>query len=211
LAQFDAVLLGGAAADPELLAAARAHRIPVVTTYGMSETCGGCVYDGRPLEGVDVDLEPGTDRILLGGPMLFSGYRGRADLTSAALPGGRFRTSDRGQWHGDRLSVLGRLDDVVISGGVNVDLAAVERQALSWPGLHGGEVAVVGVPDPEWGTRVVVVLAGAEPAAELLRWLGQTLPRAAVPRAAANVPTLPRTSSGKIDRQQLTAVLSSKT
>jgi len=98
LSLFRTVLLGGAAADPALLAAARRAGARVTTTYGMSETCGGCVYDGLPLDGVAVDLD-GEGRVLLSGPVLFRGYRLRPDLTAQHLVerGGRpwFRTSDR--------------------------------------------------------------------------------------------------------------------
>ena len=206
LTRFDAVLLGGAAADPRLLAGARDRGIPVVTTYGMSETCGGCVYDGVPLDGVSVRLEE-SGRILLGGPTLFSGYRLQPELTAAVRSGTWFRTQDRGRWQQDRLSVLGRLDDVVVSGGINVDLAAVERAVRTWPGLQGSEVAVVGVPDVEWGTRVVAVTDGAGSEAELRSFLQQRLPAAAAPRRLVRVTALPRTSSGKIDRQRLIADL----
>ena len=207
LAGFDAVLVGGAAVDPELLAGAARRRIKVVTSYGMSETCGGCVYDGVPLDGVTVDLEPGTQRILLGGPTLFSGYRLQPGLSAAARRAGRFLTSDRGVWDEDRLTVLGRLDDVVISGGINVDLAAVERAAGSWPGLDGAEIAVLAVPDPEWGAQVVAVTDGSGALADLRRYLGSQLPAAAAPRRLVEVAVLPRTPSGKIDRQRLIADL----
>ena len=136
LAAFDAVLVGGGPLPEPLAVAAADAGVPLVTTYGMSETCGGCVYDGRPLRGVDVRLAP-DGRISLGGTGLFSGYRRRPDLTAAALADGRLLTADRGRWDGGRLSVLGRVDDVVVSGGMNVDLAEVERQVRSWPGLAG--------------------------------------------------------------------------
>ena len=206
LAGFDAVLLGGAAADPALLQTARDLGIPVVATYGMSETCGGCVYDGVPLDGVTVDLDP-DGRILLGGPVLFSGYRLQPGLTAAVLRDGRLRTQDRGRWETGRLRVTGRVDDVVVSGGVNVDLAEVERTARSWPGLDGAELAVVGVPDPELGTRVVAVTDGSAAEEDLRAWVRQHLSPAATPRRLARVATLPRTSSGKIDRQRLVADL----
>ena len=126
-----------------------------VTTYGMSETCGGCVYDGVPLDGVDVALADGTAGSPLGGAVLFSGYRGRPDLTAEALVDGRLRTADRARLGRDgRLVVLGRVDDVVVSGGLNVDLAEVERRlrslARAW---RGADVAVVGVPRPGVGHR----------------------------------------------------------
>lgn len=207
LASFHAVLLGGAAADPTLLRQARGLGINVVTTYGMSETCGGCVYDGRPLDGVGVRLDPATTRISIGGPVLFSGYRLQPGLTAAALSGGELRTQDRGRWEQGRLSVTGRVDDVVVSGGVNVDLAEVERTARGWPGLGGAEIAVVGVPDAEWGTRVVAVTDGSGSQGGLRAYLRQVLSPAAAPRQLAQVDRLPRTSSGKIDRQRLVADL----
>jgi len=194
LTQFDAVLLGGAAAEPTLLEEARRRGIRVVTTYGMSETCGGCVYDGVPLDGVEVDLEADSGRVLLAGPVLFSGYRLRPDLTQAALGSGRLRTADRGRW----------------CFGVNVDLAAVERAARACQTLAGAEVAVVGVPDPEWGTRVVAVMAGAGSATELRSCLQRTLPPHAVPRHVAKLTALPRTSGGKIDRQRLVQLVAAE-
>ena len=210
LSQFDAVLIGGAPAGSDLLERARSQGIRVVTTYGMSETCGGCVYDGVPLAGVEVRLEPETGRVVLGGPQLFSGYRLRPDLTRAALGSGRLVTADRGEWRGDRLRLLGRMDDVVISGGVTVDLAAVERAARAWPGLHGAEVAVVGVPDAEWGTRVVAVLEEPASATGLRDYLRRALTAWSVPRDVTKVTTLPRTSGGKIDRQRIVGLVADR-
>jgi O-succinylbenzoic acid--CoA ligase len=126
LARFSAVLLGGAAADDSLLSRAREVGIRVVTTYGMSETCGGCVYDGLPLDGVEVATDA-DGRISIAGPTLFTGYRLDQAATVKALVEDRLVTRDRGQLADGRLTVLGRLDDVVISGGMNVDLAAVEQ------------------------------------------------------------------------------------
>jgi o-succinylbenzoate---CoA ligase len=211
LRSFDAVLVGGGALAEPLALAAREADVAVVTSYGMSETCGGCVYDGVPLRGVDVRL--GDDgRVSLAGSVLFSGYRRRPDLTAAALPDGRLLTADRARWDEGRLVVLGRVDDVVVSGGINVDLAAVERQVRGWPGLGAGDVAVVGVPDPEWGTAVVAVLerehwSGADEQ-RLREHLQSRLPSWATPRRLLGRVPLPRTSSGKIDRLRLVAELS---
>lgn len=216
LPDFDAVLVGGGPLAAPLAAAAARAGVRVVTSYGMSETCGGCVYDGVPLAGVDVALDAArAGRISIGGPVLFSGYRLRPDLTAAAVTNGRLVTADRGRWdlHGQerRLTVLGRVDDVVISGGLNVDLAEVERTVRSWPELAGAEVAVVGVPDPEWGTAVAAVVEGpARAAAELTRlraYLRDRLPTYAAPRTLVGRTVLPRTSSGKIDRRQIVADL----
>ncbi|WP_375425597.1 AMP-binding protein [uncultured Friedmanniella sp.] len=211
LTSFDAVLVGGGPlAGPLADAAARAG-VAVVTTYGMSETCGGCVYDGVPLAKVDVALDPVDGRVSIGGGSLFSGYRLRPDLTADAVRNGRLVTADRGRWADGRLTVLGRLDDVVVSGGMNVDLTEVERAVRSWPELGVGDVAVVGVPDVEWGTAVVAVLEGDQPDPEasgrLRAHLRDRLPAYAAPRALLGRRPLPRTSSGKIDRRRLVADL----
>nr|WP_294691411.1 AMP-binding protein [uncultured Friedmanniella sp.] len=210
LAGLDAVLVGGGPLPEPLADAARTAGIRVVTSYGMSETCGGCVYDGVPLAGVEVALEA-DGRVNLGGEVLFSGYRGRPDLTAAALADGRLRTADRARWDAGRLVVLGRVDDVVVSGGLNVDLAEVERALRAWPGLAGSDVAVVGLPDPGWGTAVVAVVERAgwsdEDTDALRDHVRERLPGYAAPRRVLGRERLPRTSSGKIDRLRIVAEL----
>ncbi len=207
LSRLHAVLLGGGPVPAALLSRARAAGIRVVTTYGMSETCGGCVYDGRPLDGVSVEIDQ-HEAITLSGPMVFSGYRLRPDLTARALSGTGFHTRDRGRWCDGRLELLGRLDDVVISGGLNVDLAAVEQAARGWADLRSAEVVVLGVPDWEWGTVVVAVTDAAQgvPGSELddLRaHLARSLPAHALPKRLLHRNPLPRTPGGKIDRHRL--------
>jgi len=202
LAAFDAVLVGGAASRPELLRRAREAGVAVVTTYGMSETCGGCVYDGVPLDGVGVRI--GADgRVHLMGPVLFDGYAGRPDLTDEVLRDGELRTPDLGRLDDDgRLEVLGRADEVVLSGGVNVSLPAVEQRIREHPDV--ADVAVVGVDDPEWGTRVVaVVVGGASDLDELRDFVGARLPRSWAPRQLRVVDALPLLESGKVDRMAL--------
>lgn len=213
LTRFDAVLLGGAAASPGLLERAARAGVRVVTTYGMSETCGGCVYDGRPLPGVEVGTES-DGRIVLGGLTLFAGYRSDPAATAEALVDGRLRTRDRGLLSDGRLTVLGRLDDVVISAGMNVDLAAVESAVRDWAGATlDAEVAVVGVPHPEWGTEVVAVLEVEEGVlstdllAQLRNALAPSLPTYALPRRLVVRDRLRRTSGGKIDRRRLVTEL----
>lgn len=211
LAAYDAVLLGGAAAPPDLVARARAAGAVVVTTYGMSETCGGCVYDGVPLDGVRVRLDAG-DRIRIAGPVLAAGYRERPDLDAELFEehdGARWlRTSDLGRWAGTpdapRLEVLGRADDVLVTGGEKVAPAAVERVLAGRPGV--GEVLVVGVPDAEWGQALVAVVvppAGAPaPALDDLRHAAAgALGRAAAPRHLVTVGALPLRGPGKPDRR----------
>ncbi len=214
LARFDAVLVGGAAADQTLLERARAVGIHVVTTYGMSETCGGCVYDGTPLDGVGVRVAQ-DGRIHLRGPVLFDGYADRPDLTAAVLvehAGRELRTPDLGRIADDgRLEVLGRADDVVVSGGVNVALPAVEERLRRHPQVR--DAAVFGVPDPEWGTRVVAVVAGppvlGEPSglAQLRDHVAAELPRTWAPRQLVCVDALPLLPNHKIDRSALPSLL----
>lgn len=198
LSGFDAVLLGGAALDPDLLATARAQGVNVVRTYGMTETCGGCVYDGVPLAGVEIRLDE-EGQIWLAGPVLFDGY------ADAPRQGDWYATSDRGRLLDDgSLQVLGRMDEMVVSGGVNVPLPAVEVavRRLAWV----DDVAVVGVDDPEWGTRVVAAVVAAEPV-DLVRLRDELerggLARMWAPRQVVTLAELPLLPGGKVDREQL--------
>ncbi|MFI8524400.1 AMP-binding protein [Promicromonospora sukumoe] len=252
LARFDAVLVGGAATPAPLLARARAAGVRVVTTYGMSETSGGCVYDGVPLAGARVRLADAaggapddgpagtragaadgparTGVVELSGPVLAEGYVGDPDATAAAFrtdPDGTrwFRTSDLGRLDGGRLTILGRADDVVLTGGVNVAPAAVEdaiAEHLAGLGTPG-EACVVGVPDDEWGQAVVAVVALPDQAdakeqgephdalpltdaeGELLAALraavGQRLGAPAAPRRVYVTAALPTRGPGKTDRR----------
>ena len=201
LRAYDAVLLGGAAAPAPLLERAREAGVRVVTTYGMSETSGGCVYDGVPLDGVRVSVEAG--RVRLGGPVVARGYRLRPDLTAAAFDGDVFTTSDLGRLDGGLLTVLGRADDVVVSGGENVAPLAVEAALERHPSVV--EAAVTGVPDEEWGSRVValVVLRAPLTLAEARDHVAAVLPRSWAPRGLHEVEALPLLASGKLDRAAL--------
>ena len=212
LRRFDAVLVGGAAADAVLLDRARAAGVGVITTYGMSETCGGCVYDGRPLAGVTVTLEApdgGAGRVVLGGPTLAAGYRGpvTAEEAAAFTPAG-FRTSDLGTLAADgRLEVLGRADDVVVSGGENVVPARVERALLAVDGVR--EACVVGLPDPEWGASVVaaVVLEPGAPDPESVRRAVAPALGRATPRRVVALDAIPLRGIGKPDRAAVRGLL----
>ncbi|MEU4833561.1 AMP-binding protein [Streptosporangium sp. NPDC023615] len=202
LSGFATILLGGAAAPPDLLAAARAAGARVVTTYGMSETCGGCVYDGEPLDGVDLRIG-GDGRIRLGGPVLFSGYRLRADLTEAARDGDRFLTSDLGVLEGGRLRVLGRADDVINTGGEKVVAATVAEAVAGHPAI--ADAVVVGRPDPEWGERVTAVVVSPDPPslAELRAFVKERLPAYAAPAELVVLPEIPLLTNGKPDLETL--------
>jgi len=197
------ILLGGGPIDPALRRRAAEEGLRVVATYGSAETAGGCVYDGHPLDGVDVAVDA-EGRIRISGPVLFDGYDGDPGLTSQVLVGGWFLTSDAGRLDEDgRLHVLGRVDDVVVSGGVNVPLPAVAARLRAHPELAAAEV--VGVPDPEWGHRVVafVVTTGPVSLDEVRDWVAGAHPRTWAPREVVCVDELPMLDNGKVDRMAL--------
>ena len=213
LAGFDAVLVGGAASPPALLARARAAGVRAVTTYGMSETCGGCVYDGQPLHGATVRAEP-DGRLWLGGPTVATGYLGRPDLTAAVFAtegdGTRwFRTDDVGHQDGaGRWHVDGRLDDLITTGGLKVSPRLVEEALTSLPGI--AEAVVVGTPDDQWGQVVSAAIVpgpgasapgSAAPTVTGLReQLRGILPSHALPRRLLVLPAIPVRGPGKPDR-----------
>lgn len=190
---FRAVVLGGSAPPAELPG-------NVVVTYGMTETGSGIVYDGVPLDGVDVRLTD-DDEIVVASPTLLRAYRdGRH-----ALDDGWFATGDLGSWDGEgRLVVHGRRGDLIITGGENVWPDAVEA-ALRTHRLVA-DAGVAGTPDPEWGAVVTafVVPAGQAPTLDELRaHVKLTLPAYAAPRRLHIVDALARTALGKLRRDQL--------
>jgi O-succinylbenzoic acid--CoA ligase len=200
LSVFSSILLGGAAAPPDLLASARAAGGRILTTYGMSETCGGCVYDGVPLDGVSAAV--GDDgRIRLAGPVLFDGYRLRPDLTAAVLDGDWFVTGDLGVIDDGVLRVRGRADDVINTGGEKVVAGEVEHLLRSHPAV--ADVVVVGRPDAEWGELVTAVVVGSVTLEELRDHVRTTMPAHAAPRALEIVAEIPMLASGKPDRVRL--------
>ena len=197
LGGFDAVLVGGAALHPHLAEQAVDAGVRMVQTYGASETCGGCVYDGIPLAGVTVRLD-GDSRVQLAGPVLFDGYAGRPDLTAEVLADGWFATGDIGRLENGALEVLGRADDVAVSGGVNVALDAVTAVVLTVPGVR--DAVAVGVPDDEWGARVVAVVVGDTDLPAVRGAVSARLPRSWAPQGLVSVDTLPLLDTGKVDQ-----------
>jgi o-succinylbenzoate---CoA ligase len=208
LARYRCVLVGGAAAGAAVLEQARAAGIAAVTTYGMSETCGGCVYDGVPLDGVTV--RSGEDGLLrIAGPVLMNRYHGRPGLSAAVLAGPatgsrrEFITSDLGHVAPDgRVTVRGRADDVINTGGHKVVPGEVAAALAACPGVR--EVVVVGRPDPEWGERVTAVVVPADwddpPGLQLLRTqVSARLPRYACPSEVVLTEAIPVLPSGKPD------------
>lgn len=195
------VLLGGGPIDPALRTRAEGLGIRVVATYGSAETAGGCVYDGHAIDGVAVALGD-RGRIRIAGPMLFEGYDGDPVATAEALVGGWFLTSDVGRFDElGRLHVVGRVDEVVVSGGVNVPTPAVAARLREHPDVV--DVAVVGAPDEEWGTRVVAFLVGTLGREDAREWVAARHPRAWAPQDVVVVDALPMLANGKVDRLAL--------
>jgi O-succinylbenzoic acid--CoA ligase len=205
LAGLDAVLIGGGPAPRPVLDAAASAGVNVVRTYGMSETAGGCVYDGVPLDGVKVRVDP-DGRIALGGPTLAKGYRNPPDPDPFAEPGW-FRTDDIGVVDDSGvLSVLGRVDDAISTGGLTVLPQPVEAALRTHPAV--ADCAVFGVADERLGQRVALAIVVADgcaaPSLDALRThVMRTLDHTAAPREMHVVDALPMRGIGKVDRSAL--------
>ncbi|MFL4474609.1 AMP-binding protein [Paeniglutamicibacter sp. MACA_103] len=208
LRRFDAILLGGARAPRAVLDEAARHSLKLHLTYGSSETAGGCVYDAKALPGVKIKVLDG--RILLGGPTLASGYLGNPELTARHFSvddsGVRwYATDDLGSYTDGVLSVTGRADDVIITGGIKVSAAEVQHVLETVPGVSAA--AVVPVPDAQWGQQVGAAYVGSAGPESLAAAVRGSLGAAAVPRRLQRVEALPLLPNGKIDRMLLAARL----
>lgn len=210
LSRFRRILLGGAPAPTPLLTRARSAGARITVTYGMTETAGGCVYDGQPLDGVEVEVDgegEGAGRIRIRGPVLCRGYRTPDGRVRPEIREGWLHTSDLGRIGGDgRLEVLGRRDDVIVTGGVNVATARVAALLTEHPGV--AEAEVLGRPDPEWGELLVAVIVPAQrkAAPDLAAVRGFLADRATppeLPRELVVLDRLPLLTSGKVDRLAL--------
>lgn len=209
LRRFDAVLIGGQRLPGPLAARAESLGIRIVRTYGSTETAGGCVYDGVPIGDTTLRLEDGE--LWISGSALATGYLDQPELTEE-----RFITRDGARWFATRdaaelrdghLHVLGRLDNVFVSGGVNVSLDAIERLVHEHPGW--GEAVAIAVPNATWGERCVLVSTVASgDLAALQTAIREQLGAPAVPLEHRVLPEVPKLTSGKPDRRALTAALS---
>lgn len=218
LRRFDAILVGGAATPPALLDKARSEGVRVVTTYGMSETGGGCVYNGKPLRDVEVRTDA-EGALEIGGPVVAHGYLGLSSDAFVTEGGQRwFRTRDLGSIDGEgRVSVTGRADDVINTGGLKVSPRPVEEAVLAHvPAVT--DAVVVGIPDAEWGQAVAlaaVTSPGGPPlgrvpdggVAEIREMLRPHLPAHALPRRVVVVPEIPTLGPGKPDRSAVARTL----
>lgn len=199
---FRKVVVGGSADR-------QARPSNVVRTYGLTETGGGVVYNGEPIDGTEVAIS-GDGRISLRGPTVARGVWTDGGVIGCTDATGWLSTGDRGHWEGDHLVVDGRADDLIITGGENVWPAPVEATLATHSKVS--DVAVIGLTDPEWGQRVVAVVvprdAGAPPTLDELRaWVGESLPRWCCPRQLVLVDAIPRTALGKTDRPRLLTTL----
>lgn len=205
LASLATVLVGGAAAPVNLPASA-------VRTYGSTETCGGCVYDGVPLPGVRIEVRS-DGRIEIAGATLFDGYADGDGSWATERDGVRWLPMpDLGQMRDGALTVLGRADDVIVTGAHKVHPALVEPHLAGLRGVT--DAVVVGVPDDEWGHRVVALVVRGDAAADLSlervrAELAPHVDRWSLPRAVIEVSSLPRVGPGKIDRNAAAALAAS--
>jgi len=203
LRDIDAILVGGQATPAAHIDAGRAAGLNLVTTYGMTETCGGCVYNGRPIGDMQVEIR--HNHVVLRGSAVASGYlSGDADAFRKAGKTREFTTSDTGTWNGEQLTVLGRADDAFTSGGVTVNPSLIER--LISEGF-GGVVGVV-VPEnhPRWGESGVLVTAEPVELTAVRERVAAQFEPAYAPGAAVTLADLgwerwPLTGSGKVDRR----------
>jgi O-succinylbenzoic acid--CoA ligase len=203
LGRFRRVLIGGGPVAADL---------PGTATYGLTETWGGVVHAGHPLDGVEVALGH-DDEILVRGLAVMRGYRsptGVADTAAAFTRDGWLRTGDAGAFDGEgRLRVVDRLRDLVKTGGVSVSPTEVEAVLAAHPKV--ADVCVSGAPDPEWGERVVAYVVPADPTAppptldDLRSFARDRLSAAKLPREAIMVDAIPRTPGGKPLRRLLTS------
>jgi acyl-CoA synthetase (AMP-forming)/AMP-acid ligase II len=209
------ILTGGGPLPEPLRRRCVAGGLPIAVTYGLTEACSQVATAApgteavRALEGVDLRIAgpeaDGVGEIVVRGPMVMKGYLDDEDATRGALRGGWLHTGDLGRLSADgSLTVAGRRTDLVVTGGENVYPVEVERVLERHPGI--AEVAVFGLPDHEWGERVVAAIVpsrGMLDAQELTEWCRGHLAAFKVPREIRMVPALPRSPSGKLRRTDL--------
>ncbi|NGX16896.1 AMP-binding protein [Wenzhouxiangella sp. XN24] len=212
------LLSGGGPLSQRAADSARARDWPLWQGWGMTETCAhvavGRVDEtwhegviGPPVTGAQLTVDPGHSRLTIGGPMLMSGYARPGLAPGAGLtPDGRFASADVGELLDDgRLRILGRADDIIVTGGVNVAPGPVEDVLARCPGA--GEVAVTGQPDPRWGMSLVALYTGPAPAAAIEAWARAQLASEQRPRRFLHVGALPRNAMGKLLRGELGRLL----
>ncbi len=200
-----AVLVGGSALSDEIRDLATRNSINIVETYGMSETCGGCVYNGTPLDGVTIEIDS-QERIKISGKMLATTYVNNQDAWDLVCRDGWFTTSDYGTLNAGKLVVQGRADDVIISGGENISLLAIEKVlATAFPTT---QCAAFAIADSEWGSALHIACEGqTHPTQqEITKALTQSLGDIAKPKGFLFLAELPLISIGKVNRAALAEI-----
>lgn len=209
LKNCQAVLVGGAALPEAISKSAADAGIKIVTTYGMTETCGGCVYNGSPISGVEIETSDGVIKIK--GPTIAYSYLNDEQAWRNSFVDGWFVTSDLGTFIEGKLTIYGRADDIIISGGEKLSLSAVES-ALSEK-FKENEFAAFSIPDAEWGNALHIAVAGEHPVSthEITSYLEQSLGVVAKPKGFLILSALPMIGVGKVDQRALAhAVLERK-
>jgi O-succinylbenzoic acid--CoA ligase len=198
-----AVLVGGAALATDLHLQAKNAGVNIVVTYGMTETTGGCVYDGVPLNGVEISITS-EGRIAVKGPVLAQTYLGAQTLWDSQFKDGWFLTSDFGRMENGKLIVEGRSDDVIISGGENISLSAIESSLHSH--FPHTSFAAFSLKDTQWGQSLHVAIAGdgATTDDEISQYLSEHFGDFSKPKGYLHIPELPLIGIGKVDRKKLT-------
>lgn len=201
LSRFEKILIGGQATPAPLRERALAAGAPIVETYGQTESCGGVVYDGVPLDGTSMRLA--ADGMLeLRGPTIMRGYL--HDAPQPFTDDGWLRTGDAAVIEGGRLIRAERAGDVIVSGGEKIYPSQVEDVLVRHPNIH--DAAVAARPDPQFGSKAVAFIVCPDAVLsldEIRDFVAASLPRYAAPRAVIVVPEIPRTSGGKIRRHLL--------
>jgi O-succinylbenzoic acid--CoA ligase len=196
-----AVLVGGAALAPAIASNAKEAGINIVATYGMSETSGGCVYNGEPLAGVEVQIVDGL--VAIKGSTLATTYINNEDAWRESFKDGWLITRDRGNFADGKLKIFGRADDVITSGGEKVSLSAIEETLKAK--YSGVEFAAFTLPDQEWGSSLQIAIAGDVSISdeEISSLLAQTFGEVAKPKGFYRLSELPLIGIGKVDRNAL--------
>ena len=199
-----AVLVGGAHLPRHLRDQAERLKITIVTTYGMSETCGGCVYNGKPLDGIKIEINS-KSLVRISGQSLASAYLNAEDEWQKSFDGTWFTTQDIGEYADGYLQILGRDDEIIISGGENVSLSAIdELLSLHFPDI---QAAAFAVSDAEWGHALHLAIVGEIEDSTLLIFLEKTLGVSAKPKKIHRVDAIPQIGIGKVDRKALVELL----
>ncbi|MCX6422054.1 MAG: AMP-binding protein [Actinobacteria bacterium] len=203
LNEYSAILVGGARFDSTIRERAQAAGVNVLSTYGLTETCGGCVYDGKAFPGVDVRIASDGE-VLVQGEVVGLGYRLDPALTAQRFIEGWLHTGDIGSIDEGTLSIVGRRDDIVTVKGVNVATGAVERVICAIPGVDA--CAVIATPHPIDGHRLsAFIVAQQDLARTITATVAEQLGPVAAPSSISTIASLPVLPNGKTDRAALAA------